>query len=59
MNSHWRMMDRLVVEATHYALSIDGISVHHPLNALVNTPSEITSLFDGISYHKGIGARVK
>ncbi|CAH1155326.1 unnamed protein product [Phaedon cochleariae] len=35
------------------ALELDGLSHSHPIEVLVNDPSEINEIFDSISYNKG------
>ena len=49
----WAMWTQFVSHDTNRALSLDGLRNSHPIEALVNNPSEIRELFDAISYSKG------
>lgn len=50
----FRMNDQFVVENLQYVFGIDGLETSRPINLEVNTPSEISALFDAISYEKGV-----
>lgn len=47
------MDDQFVVENLQYVFGIDGLETSRPINLEVNTPDEISALFDAISYEKG------
>lgn len=47
------MNDQFVVENLQYVFGVDGLETSRPINIDVNTPAEISSLFDAISYEKG------
>lgn len=49
----FKMNDQFVVENLQYVFGIDGLETSRPINIEVNTPEEIASLFDAISYEKG------
>ncbi|XP_012288916.1 aminopeptidase N [Orussus abietinus] len=49
----WRMMDQLVVKnLQNGAFVADAVSTSHPINQPVGSPSQISKIFDGISYGK-------
>jgi aminopeptidase N len=48
------MNDQFVIENLQYVFGIDALETSRPINIEVNTPEEISSLFDAISYEKGI-----
>lgn len=47
------MNDQFVIENLQYVFGIDALETSRPINIEVNTPAEISSLFDAISYEKG------
>lgn len=47
------MDDQFVIENLQYVFGIDALETSRPINLEVNTPNEINSLFDAISYEKG------
>jgi puromycin-sensitive aminopeptidase len=49
----WQMWTQFVSHDTNVALSLDGLRNSHPIEAVVDDPSEIRELFDAISYSKG------
>jgi aminopeptidase N len=52
MNTGWHMdVDEALENQT--ALGLDSLKSTHPIHLTVNTPSEIESVFDPISYEKG------
>lgn len=48
----WRIGDMFIIEQHQEALAYDQ-RPKHPLTASVNTPEEISEIFDTISYSKG------
>nr|XP_018896628.1 PREDICTED: aminopeptidase N-like isoform X2 [Bemisia tabaci] len=51
VESNWRMGDIFVVEQVHTALMADFHT--HPITASVQSPEEISEIFDSITYNKG------
>ena len=49
----WQMWTQFVSHDTNAALALDGLRNSHPIEAIVDDPSEIRELFDAISYSKG------
>jgi aminopeptidase N len=49
----FKMNDQFVVENLQYVFGVDALETSRPINIEVNTPAEISSLFDAISYEKG------
>ena len=49
----WQMWTQFVNMDTNRALSLDGLKNSHPIEQEVKDPSEISQLFDAISYSKG------
>jgi aminopeptidase N len=49
----FKMNDQFVIENLQYVFGIDALETSRPINIEVNTPEEISSLFDAISYEKG------
>lgn len=47
------MNEQFVVENLQYVFGPDSLETSRPINLEVNTPEEISSLFDVISYEKG------
>lgn len=47
------MNDQFVIENLQYVFGVDALETSRPINIEVNTPAEISSLFDAISYEKG------
>jgi aminopeptidase N len=52
MKADWRMDVSEALE-NQTALGLDSLKSTHPIHVTVNTPSEIESVFDPISYEKG------
>ena len=46
------MSDQFVIENLQYVFESDALETSRPINIQVNTPDEIQSLFDNISYEK-------
>ncbi|XP_053320874.1 aminopeptidase N-like isoform X2 [Spea bombifrons] len=52
----WNIKDLIVLYDVHRVMAIDALASSHPLTSKeeeVNTPAEISELFDAISYSKG------
>ncbi|XP_006881151.1 PREDICTED: glutamyl aminopeptidase [Elephantulus edwardii] len=49
----WQMLDQMLLEDVLPVQEDDSLMSSHPIVVTVNTPAEITSVFDGISYSKG------
>lgn len=49
------MNDQFTVENLQYVMIQDSLETSRPINIQVNTPDEISSMFDSISYEKGSG----
>jgi aminopeptidase N len=50
----FKMNDQFIIENLQYVFGIDALETSRPINIEVNTPAEINSMFDAISYEKGI-----
>ncbi|XP_069840529.1 aminopeptidase N-like [Dendropsophus ebraccatus] len=52
----WNIKDLVVLNDVHRVMAVDALASSHPLTSKeeeVNTPSEISALFDSITYSKG------
>ncbi|CAH0559336.1 unnamed protein product [Brassicogethes aeneus] len=49
----WGMLDQFLVDDLHAVLSLDATLGSHPIIVKVETPDQITEVFDTISYNKG------
>jgi len=49
----WEMWSQFLHDKTASALQLDSLKSSHPVQVEVHTPSEISSIFDRISYEKG------
>lgn len=49
----WQMREQMLLEDVLPVQEDDSLMSSHPIIVTVSTPSEITSVFDGISYSKG------
>jgi len=47
------MDEQFIIENLQYVFATDALETSRPINIDVNTPDEISSLFDAISYEKG------
>lgn len=47
------MNEQFILENLQYVFGIDALETSRPINIEVNTPAEINSMFDAISYEKG------
>lgn len=53
VESTWDLPLQFVVEQLHVALSADSLETTEAMTHAVNTPEEIKSIFNSISYNKG------
>ena len=53
MEPGFRMNEQFILENLQYVMIQDSLESSRPINIEVNTPAEISSLFDSISYEKG------
>nr|XP_056711294.1 glutamyl aminopeptidase [Euleptes europaea] len=51
--SDWQMLDQILIDDLFPVLKEDSLLSSHSIVVNVNSPAEITSVFDGISYSKG------
>ncbi|XP_076964468.1 aminopeptidase N-like [Callospermophilus lateralis] len=52
----WNLKDLIVLNDVHCVMAVDALASSHPLSTPaeeINTPSQISELFDAISYSKG------
>jgi puromycin-sensitive aminopeptidase len=49
----WKIWDQFLTSDTAVALKLDALSNSHPIEVKVNHPSEISEIFDAVSYSKG------
>ena len=47
-----KMLDQFVVSNVQRSMHLDQLANSHPISVVVENPSEISGLFDDISYHK-------
>lgn len=52
METEWGLESQFVVEQLHSAFGTDALNSTHPMTHDVESPSEISGLFDTISYAK-------
>lgn len=50
----FKMNEQFILENLQYVMGVDALETSRPINIDVNTPAEINSMFDAISYEKGI-----
>ncbi|KAE8618156.1 hypothetical protein XENTR_v10009290 [Xenopus tropicalis] len=53
---NWNIKDLIVLNDVHRVMAVDALASSHPLTSRedeVNSPSEISALFDSIAYSKG------
>jgi glutamyl aminopeptidase len=49
----WKMMDQFTVDTMHSVMDLDATLGSHPIVVGVETPDQITEIFDSITYNKG------
>ena len=49
----WKMEDQFTVDTMHAIMNLDATLGSHPIVIGVETPDQITEIFDGITYNKG------
>jgi glutamyl aminopeptidase len=49
----WKMEDQFTVDTMHNIMGLDATLGSHPIVIGVETPDQITEIFDGITYNKG------
>ncbi|KAJ4432389.1 hypothetical protein ANN_21008, partial [Periplaneta americana] len=49
----WQMLEKFVFYEQHYAMALDCLKSTHPVSIKVDNPSQISEIFDSISYSKG------
>jgi glutamyl aminopeptidase len=49
----WKMEDQFTVDTMHSIMSLDATLGSHPIVVGVETPDQITEIFDGVTYNKG------
>lgn len=50
---NWNMMDQFTIDTMHSVLDLDATLGSHPIVVGVETPDQITEIFDSITYNKG------
>ncbi|XP_063704235.1 glutamyl aminopeptidase-like [Culicoides brevitarsis] len=51
--SDWNMMDQFVLDDLHGVMNLDATTASHAIVQTVETPDQITEIFDTITYSKG------
>ncbi|KDR09597.1 Aminopeptidase N, partial [Zootermopsis nevadensis] len=49
----WAMIDKFLVYEQQPAMALDGLRSTHPVSTTVDNPSQISEIFDYVSYSKG------
>lgn len=49
----WKIMDQFTVDTMHSIMNLDATLGSHPIVTGVQTPDQITEIFDSITYNKG------
>ncbi|XP_037953765.1 glutamyl aminopeptidase-like isoform X2 [Teleopsis dalmanni] len=49
----WSMLDQFLIADFHSVMKLDATTASHPIVQTVESPSQITELFDSITYSKG------
>ena len=52
VNPDWQESDQFVTKSLLWALHEDSLSNSHPIRSVVKDPTEISEIFDTISYNK-------
>uniref|UniRef100_A0A1B0AGP0 glutamyl aminopeptidase n=1 Tax=Glossina pallidipes TaxID=7398 RepID=A0A1B0AGP0_GLOPL len=53
VHSDWKMLDQFLISDMHGVMKLDATLASHPIVQTVETPDQITELFDSITYSKG------
>lgn len=53
VHPNWQMLDQFLLEDLHGVLKLDATLASHPIVQTVESPNQITELFDSITYSKG------
>ncbi|XP_028894176.1 glutamyl aminopeptidase isoform X3 [Zeugodacus cucurbitae] len=53
VHPEWAMLDQFIVSDLHNVLELDATLASHPIVQTVESPAQITELFDSITYSKG------
>ncbi|XP_067616952.1 glutamyl aminopeptidase isoform X2 [Eurosta solidaginis] len=53
VHPEWDMLDQFVIEDLHGVLKLDATLAAHPIVQTVESPAQITEIFDSITYSKG------
>uniref|UniRef100_A0A034VK36 glutamyl aminopeptidase n=1 Tax=Bactrocera dorsalis TaxID=27457 RepID=A0A034VK36_BACDO len=53
VHPEWAMLDQFIVADLHDVLELDATLASHPIVQTVESPAQITELFDSITYSKG------
>lgn len=53
VHPEWDMLDQFIVSDLHNVLELDATLASHPIVQTVESPAQITELFDSITYSKG------
>lgn len=53
----WGMVDQFLIDQVHPVMNFDATGASHPIVQTVNTPNQITEIFDSISYNKVLAFR--
>lgn len=49
----WKIEDQFTIDTMHSILNSDATIASHPIVVSVETPDQITEIFDGVTYNKG------
>ncbi|XP_055901791.1 uncharacterized protein LOC129938333 [Eupeodes corollae] len=53
VHPNWKMLDQFLTDDLHGVLKLDATLASHPIVQTVESPNQITELFDSITYSKG------
>jgi aminopeptidase N len=54
----WNSLDDQMMESLLAVFSVDALQSSHPVSAKIKHPSEISQIFDSISYSKGKNLKI-